>query len=99
MLTRLFVPENIFEMIGGKTRSFDHPSPECEELIINLNIRSFALSTRFGPKWSGGPFFPVLYPEPYKVVILKSWHYWQSSKIGIRIKYLFRQQVSICLIQ
>ena len=45
--------------LGGKTRSFDHPSPEWDKLIKYRNTRTFALSTEIGKKWSGGPFFPL----------------------------------------
>ena len=43
----------------GKTRRFDHPSPEYDKLFKHQITRPFALSTRNGPKWSRGPFFPI----------------------------------------
>ncbi len=45
----------------GKTRSFDHPSPEYDKLFKHQIPMSFALSIRIGPNWSRGPFFPVVY--------------------------------------
>jgi hypothetical protein len=45
--------------LTGKTRSFDHPSPEYDKLFKHQIIRPFALSIRIGPKWSRGPFFPL----------------------------------------
>jgi pimeloyl-ACP methyl ester carboxylesterase len=50
-------------VLSGKTVSLDHPSPESDKLIIHQNTRSFALSTRNGPKWSGCPFIPTEYTK------------------------------------
>jgi hypothetical protein len=47
------------EVYIGKTRSFDHPSPEYDKLFKHQITRPFVLSIRIGPKWSGGPFFPT----------------------------------------
>ncbi len=42
----------------GKTRSFDHPSPEYDKLFKHQVTRPFALSIRIGPKWSRALVFP-----------------------------------------
>jgi hypothetical protein len=47
-------------MLTGKTSGFDHPSPEYDKLFKHQIIRPSALSIRIGPKWSRGPFFPML---------------------------------------
>ena len=47
------------EVVNGKARSVDHASPGIDILGILLNIKAFTRSVRIGPKWSGGPFFPL----------------------------------------
>jgi hypothetical protein len=47
---------------NGKTRRFDHPSLEYDKLFKHQITRPLALSTRIGPKWSRGPFFPFILP-------------------------------------
>jgi hypothetical protein len=49
---------DIIKRQGGKTRSFDHPSPEYDKLFKHQVTRPFALSISIGLKWSRGPFFP-----------------------------------------
>ena len=44
------MPKWEYGTLIGKTRSFDHPSPEYDKLIKHQITRSFALSTRIGPK-------------------------------------------------
>jgi hypothetical protein len=42
----------------GKTRNFNHPSPEYDKLFKHQITRPFALSIRIGLKWSSCSFFP-----------------------------------------
>ena len=51
-----------FLILIGKAGSVDHPSPEYDKLFKHQNAKVFALSIRIGPKWSGGPFFPLKGP-------------------------------------
>jgi hypothetical protein len=56
-LHRLFVQLDVYSP-DGKTRRFDYPSPEDDNLFKHQITRPFAISIRIGPKRSRGPFFP-----------------------------------------
>ena len=57
---------------SGKTGNSDHPSPACDILFKHQNTKTFALSTEIGMKWSGGPFFPVIYRTKLLLLFFKT---------------------------